>query len=233
MAIQKVLVIDDDQTFCTSLGTGLEEEGYNVIFTAHGNNIPEMIETSGAQFIILDVMLSGAVDGWQVCREIRKISDLPLMIISRKADTFEKVLAFELGADDYVVKPCDPKEIAARIKAIGRRITSGTPNTSAHQVCYENLTIDMDKFELCIKGVAIPTPPKEIELLYCLASNPNRVYTRDQLLDVVWGFDYCGDSRTVDVHVKRLREKIKGISEKWELKTVWGIGYKFVTQEEG
>ena len=171
------------------------------------------------------------LDGWQVCREIRKKSDVPIIMITAKGETFDKVLGLELGSDDYVVKPFDPKEIVARIKAIMRR-TGKSPNDNANkEVSYDKLIVNMTKYELKVDGRVVDTPPKELELLYHLASNPNRVYTRDQLLDEVWGFEYYGDSRTVDVHIKRLREKLEGVSDQWCLKTVWGVGYKFEVKE--
>ena len=168
------------------------------------------------------------LDGWQVCREIRKTSETPIIMLTAKGETFDKVLGLELGADDYVVKPFDAKEVVARVKAVLRRST-GSKEREIKEVSYENLTINLTNYELCVNGKRIDTPPKEIELIYHLASNPNRVFTRDQLLDEVWGFDYYGDSRTVDVHVKRLREKLEGVSDKWSLKTVWSVGYKFET----
>ena len=172
------------------------------------------------------------LDGWQVCREIRKKSNVPIIMITAKGETFDKVLGLELGADDYVVKPFDAKEIVARIKAVLRRTVNGVqPENTVREVSFDKLVVNMTKYELKVDGRVVDTPPKELELLFHLASNPNRVYTRDQLLDEVWGFEYYGDSRTVDVHIKRLREKLEGISEKWTLKTVWGVGYKFETKD--
>ena len=183
---------------------------------------------------MLDIMLP-VLDGWQVCREIRKTSQCPIIMLTAKGEVFDKVLGLELGADDYVVKPFETKEIVARIKAVLRR-TGGSISfgeTSAEtkkEVRYEGLVINLTNYELRVNGEQVDTPPKEMELIYHLASNPNRVFTRDQLLDEVWGFDYYGDSRTVDVHIKRLREKLEGVSDKWALKTVWGVGYKFETK---
>ena len=179
--------------------------------------------------MLLDIMLP-RLDGWQVCREIRKFSDKPIIMLTAKGETFDKVLGLELGADDYVVKPFDAKEVVARVKAVLRR-SAGAPAADIKQVEYDKLKINLTNYELWVDGKRIDTPPKELELLYHLASNPNRVFTRDQLLDEVWGFDYYGDSRTVDVHVKRLREKLEGVSDKWELKTVWSVGYKFETKD--
>ena len=177
--------------------------------------------------VLLDVLLPKK-DGWQVCREIREVSNQPIIMISTKSDTFDKVLGLELGADDYVVKPFDIKELSARVKAVLRRSRSNAVTNNDNEVIkFDNIEISLQKYELKLIGKPIDIPPKELELLYFLAYNRNRVFTRDQLLDKVWGFDYLGDSRTVDVHVKRLREKLEGVSDKWVLKTVWGVGYKF------
>ena len=172
------------------------------------------------------------LDGWQVCRELRKKSECPIIMITAKGETFDKVLGLELGADDYVVKPFEPKEIVARVKAVLRRTGKASAENDKKEVSFDKLTVNMTKYELKVDGKVVDTPPKELELLFHLASNPNRVYTRDQLLDEVWGFEYYGDSRTVDVHIKRLREKLEGVSEKWSLKTVWGVGYKFETKDD-
>jgi DNA-binding response OmpR family regulator len=175
-------------------------------------------------------MLPG-MDGWQICREIRKTSQTPIIMLTAKTETFDKVLGLELGADDYIAKPFETKEVVARIKAVLRRSSNKNEASNAiKEVNFDKLMINLTNYELKVDGKAIDTPPKELELIFHLASNPNRVYTRDQLLDEVWGFEYYGDSRTVDVHVKRLREKLEGVSDKWELKTVWGVGYKFETK---
>jgi DNA-binding response OmpR family regulator len=172
------------------------------------------------------------LDGWQVCREIRKKSNVPIIMLTAKGETFDKVLGLELGADDYIVKPFETKEVVARIKAVLRRTNSApSPENTTREVHYDKLSVNMTRYELKVDGKVVDAPPKELELLYHLASNPNRVYTRDQLLDEVWGFEYYGDSRTVDVHVKRLREKLEGVSELWLLKTVWGVGYKFEVKD--
>ena len=168
------------------------------------------------------------LDGWQVCREIRKTSEKPIIMVTAKDETFDKVLGLELGADDYVTKPFDTKEIVARIKAVLRR-TSATKGSDMKEVRYDKLVINLSNYDMKVDGVSVDTPPKELELIYHLASNPDRVFTRDQLLDDVWGFDYYGDSRTVDVHIKRLRDKLKGVSDEWELRTIWSVGYKFET----
>lgn len=182
--------------------------------------------------MLLDIMLPGK-DGWEVCREIRKSSNVPIIMLSAKGETFDKVLGLELGADDYVTKPFDSKELVARIKSVIRRTKDAGAETAAadtQEVEYENLYVSLTNYKLRVNGKDIDAPPKEIELLYHLAKNPNRVFTRDQLLDEIWGFKYFGDSRTVDVHIKRIREKLEGVSEKWTIKTVWGVGYKFETR---
>ena len=191
-----------------------------------------MFKNKTPDLVLLDIMLP-KMDGWQVCREIRKTSSVPIIMLTAKGETFDKVLGLELGADDYVVKPFDTKEVMARVKAVLRRTKGDSEATEDKKktVIYDNLEINIQNYEMKVKGVPVDTPPKELELIYHFASNPNRVYTRDQLLDEVWGFDYYGDSRTVDVHVKRLREKLEGVSDKWCLKTVWGVGYKFETKD--
>ena len=229
MANEKILVVDDDVNICELLRLYLEKEGYTVSIVNDGESAVKSFGEIQPDLMLLDIMLP-RLDGWQVCREIRKFSDKPIIMLTAKGETFDKVLGLELGADDYVVKPFETKEVIARINAVLRRI--GKKETAQTQeVSYENLTINLTNYELKVKGVQVDTPPKEMELIYHLASNPNRVFTRDQLLDEVWGFDYYGDSRTVDVHVKRLREKLEGVSDKWALKTVWGVGYKFEVKD--
>lgn len=228
----KILVVDDDLNICELLKLYLENDGY-VVFTANdGQEAVDMFQNKTPDLVLLDIMLPKK-DGWQVCREIRKTSSAPIIMLTAKGETFDKVLGLELGADDYVVKPFDAKEVMARVKAVLRRTTgdSESAETEKKVVIYDNLEINIQNYEMKVKGVPVDTPPKELELIYHFASNPNRVYTRDQLLDEVWGFDYYGDSRTVDVHVKRLREKLEGVSDKWCLKTVWGVGYKFETKD--
>ena len=228
----KILVVDDDLNICELLKLYLENDGY-VVFTANdGQEAVEMFQNKTPDLVLLDIMLPKK-DGWQVCREIRKTSSAPIIMLTAKGETFDKVLGLELGADDYVVKPFDAKEVMARVKAVLRRTTGDSESTESEKkvVIYDNLEINIQNYEMKVKGVPVDTPPKELELIYHFASNPNRVYTRDQLLDEVWGFDYYGDSRTVDVHVKRLREKLEGVSDKWCLKTVWGVGYKFETKD--
>lgn len=230
MAIEKILVVDDDQNICDLLRIYLEKEGYSVIMSYDGQEALVKFNALKPDLVLLDVMLP-SLDGWQVCREIRKKSDVPIIMITAKSETFDKVLGLELGADDYIVKPLDTLEVIARIKAISRRLGAAKKEVVVKEVRYENLAVNMTRYELRINGKIVDTPPKELELLFYLASNPNRVYTRDQLLDEVWGFEYYGDSRTIDVHIKRLREKLEGVSKKWALKTVWGVGYKFESDE--
>lgn len=225
----RILVVDDDSNINELLRLYLEKEGYTVVQAYDGNEAVKKFSECNPNLVLLDIMLPG-IDGWQACREIRKISDTPVIMVTAKGETFDKVLGLELGADDYVVKPFDTKEVVARIKAVLRRYSNSSTNV-VKEVRYENILINLTNYELRIKGNQVDTPPKELELIFHLASNPNRVYTRDQLLDEVWGFEYYGDSRTVDVHVKRLREKLDGVSDKWSLKTVWGVGYKFETKE--
>ena len=223
----KILVIDDDVTVCETLKNYFEKEGYEVKTVNDGVLGVDSFKLYNPDIVLLDIILSKK-DGWQVCREIREVSNQPIIIISTKNDTFDKVLGLELGADDYVVKPFDIKELSARIKAVLRRTRLHSTTKNDNEVIkFDNIEISLEKYELKLGGKSVSIPPKELELLHFLAYNRNRVFTRDQLLDKVWGFDYLGDSRTVDVHVKRLREKLEGVSDKWVLKTVWGVGYKF------
>lgn len=228
----KILVVDDDLNICELLKLYLENEGYTAFVANDGQAAVDTFAAKNPDLVLLDIMLP-KMDGWQVCREIRKTSSVPIIMLTAKGETFDKVLGLELGADDYVTKPFDAKEVMARIKAVLRRSKgeSGTAAQEKKTVSYDKLEINIENYEMKVNGVVVDTPPKELELIYQFASNPNRVYTRDQLLDEVWGFDYYGDSRTVDVHVKRLREKLEGVSDKWSLKTVWGVGYKFETKE--
>jgi DNA-binding response OmpR family regulator len=225
METGKILIVDDDQNICELLRLYAEKEGYTVSLAHDGRKAVECFEQEAPDIILLDIMLP-ELDGWQVCREIRKKSQCPIIMLTAKGETFDKVLGLELGADDYVVKPFETKEVLARIKAVLRRSGKQDPNEKK-VVTFDKLSINLNNYELKVNGVQVDTPPKEMELIYHLASNPNRVFSRDQLLDEVWGFNYYGDSRTVDVHVKRLREKLEGVSDQWSLKTVWGVGYKF------
>jgi len=224
----KVMVVDDDNNICEYLRLYLEKEEFCVEIYHDGKSAVDNLSRFNPDIILLDIMMP-VMDGWQICREIRKTSSVPIIMITAKGETFDKVLGLELGADDYVVKPFEAKEVIARIKAVLRRSGFNDAN-SIKKVEFDKLTINLTNYEMIVDGKVIDTPPKELELVFHLASNPNKVYTRDQLLDEVWGFDYYGDSRTVDVHVKRLREKLEGVSENWALKTVWGVGYKFETK---
>lgn len=233
MATEKILVVDDDTNICELLRLYLEKEGYSVAIANTGMQAVKLFAENQPDLMLLDIMLP-ELDGWQVCREIRKYSNKPIIMLTAKGETFDKVLGLELGADDYITKPFDAKEVLARIKAVLRRTSNASApdaESKMKQVSYDNLSINLTNYELRVKGEKIDAPPKELELLYHLASNPNRVFTRDQLLDEVWGFDYYGDSRTVDVHVKRIREKLEDVSDKWEIKTVWSVGYKFETKD--
>ncbi len=225
MQNSKVLIVDDDVNIAELIRLCLEKEGYNTIVANDGMKAIEKFKSEAPNLVLLDIMMP-KVDGWQVCREIRRVSNIPIIMLTAKGDTFDKVLGLELGADDYMVKPFESKELIARIKAVMRRYESKSQDIS-QEVVYPNLIINLSNYELKIEGESVDIPPKELELLYFLCSNPNRVYTREQLLEEVWGFDYFGDSRTVDVHVKRLREKLEGHEKNWQLKTVWGVGYKF------
>jgi DNA-binding response OmpR family regulator len=223
---QRVLVVDDDRNICEIIRLYLEKEGFEVIIANDGQEALEAFREKTPSVVLLDVMMP-KMDGFQVCREIRRVSSIPIMMLTAKGETFDKVLGLELGADDYMVKPFDNKELVARIKAILRRYDP--KDSTDKEIIYTNIVINLTNYELKINGETIDIPPKELELLYFLATNPNKVFTREQLLETVWGFDYFGDSRTVDVHVKRLREKLElaGENVNWQLKTVWGVGYKF------
>lgn len=230
MPNEKILVVDDDTNICELLRLYLEKEGYVVKIVNDGVSAINAFKQENPDLTLLDIMIP-KLDGWQVCREIRKFSDKPIIMLTAKGETFDKVLGLELGADDYVTKPFDTKEVVARIKAVLRRTAPASDTSDVKELNYDKLSINLTNYEMKVNGVSVDTPPKELELIYHLASNPNRVFTRDQLLDEVWGFDYYGDSRTVDVHIKRLREKLEGVSDKWELKTVWSVGYKFETKD--
>lgn len=220
-----VLIVEDDHNIADLLRLYLEKEGYEVVIALDGLKGVEKFRETKPSLVLLDVMLPG-MDGWGVCRTIRGESKTPVIMLTAKSETEDKVAGLKQGADDYITKPFEMKEVLARIEAVLRR--SGIePEKATRRLMFDRLVIDMDAFELTVDGKKVPTPPKEMELLYHLASSPNRVYTRNQLLDEVWGFDYFGDTRTVDVHIKRLREKLEGISDQWELKTVWSVGYKF------
>ena len=228
--MKKALVVEDDANIAELLRLYLEKDGFEVGRAADGGEGLEMFRSFKPDVILLDIMLP-VIDGWGVLREVRRNDRrVPVIMLTAKGETPDKVNGLELGADDYVTKPFEVKELLARIHAVMRR--SDEPASSAgKRLEFDKLIINLDSYELIVNGKRIDTPPKEMELLYHLASTPNRVYTRNQLLDEVWGFDYFGDSRTVDVHIKRLREKLEGVSDKWSLKTVWGVGYKFEVLE--
>ena len=221
----KILIADDDTNTCDLLKIYLENEGYETVTAYDGIKALSAFKIYEPDLVLLDIMMPRK-DGWQVCREIREMSSKPIIMVTAKSEVFDKVLGLELGADDFITKPFDMKEVSARVKAVLRRY-SGHDTDDSEVIKFDNLEISLQKYELKLTGKPVDIPPKELELLYFLTSNYNRVFTRDQLLDKVWGFDYLGDSRTVDVHVKRLREKLDGISDKWTIKTVWGVGYKF------
>ena len=221
-----VLVVEDDRNIAELLQMYLEKEGYAVTIAGDGGQGLEKFRTIKPDLVLLDVMMP-VMDGWAVCNAIRAESQTPIIMLTAKSETSDKVQGLKAGADDYITKPFEMREVLARVEAVLRRTAGTATETKARRLVFDKLVIDMDAFELTVDGKKVDTPPKEMELLYYLASSPNRVYTRNQLLDEVWGFDYFGDSRTVDVHVKRLREKLEGISEQWCLKTVWGVGYKF------
>ncbi len=225
MAIS-VLIVEDDRNIAELLQMYLEKEGYAVTTAFDGGQGLSKFRSIQPDLVLLDVMMP-VMDGWAVCRSIRQESQVPIIMLTAKGETDDKVSGLKSGADDYITKPFEMREVLARIEAVLRRSSGAVPEKNARRLSFDRLVIDMDAFELLVDGKKVDTPPKEMELLFYLASSPNRVYTRNQLLDEVWGFDYFGDSRTVDVHVKRLREKLEGVSEKWSLKTVWGVGYKF------
>ena len=225
MAIS-VLVVEDDKNISDLLQMYLEKEGYAVTTASDGEQGLAKFRSIKPDLVLLDLMMP-VMDGWAVCKAIRAESQTPVIMLTAKGETEDKVTGLKSGADDYITKPFEMKEVLARIEAVLRRSDRMAAAPSARRLTFDKLTIDMDAFELTVDGRKVDTPPKEMELLFYLASSPNRVYTRNQLLDEVWGFDYFGDSRTVDVHVKRLREKLEGVSDQWCLKTVWGVGYKF------
>ena len=221
---RKILVVEDDRNISDLIRMYLEKEGFEVYAAFDGAAAVERFRLVEPDMVLLDIMLP-VMDGWSVCAKIRESSRTPIIMITAKSEVFDRIQGLEMGADDYIVKPFEMKELIARINAVLRR--TEIPDDTKKRLVFDNMEINLDSYELTVQGKKIDTPPKELELLYHLASTPNRVYTRNQLLDEVWGFDYFGDSRTVDVHVKRLREKLEGVSENWCVKTVWGVGYKF------
>ncbi len=225
---QKILIVDDDNNIAELIALYLTKECFDPLIVNDGEAALKEFESFQPDLILLDLMLPG-IDGYQVCREIRHTSDVPIIMLSAKGETFDKVLGLELGADDYMIKPFDSKELVARVRAVLRRFhVKAAPAAPAGEKCveYPELSINLTNYSVIYRGRQVDMPPKELELLYFLASSPNQVFTREQLLDHIWGYDYIGDTRTVDVHIKRLREKIRGNTH-WSLSTVWGIGYKF------
>ena len=227
---RKILVVEDDHNISDLIRMYLEKEGFEVYAAFDGAAAVEKFREISPDMVLLDIMLP-VMDGWSVCAKIRESSRTPIIMITAKSEVFDRIQGLEMGADDYIVKPFEMKELIARINAVLRR--TEIPDDTKKRLVFDNMEINLDSYELTVQGQKIDTPPKELELLYHLASTPNRVYTRNQLLDEVWGFDYFGDSRTVDVHIKRLREKVEGVSEQWALKTVWGVGYKFELTGKG
>ena len=223
---RKVLIVEDDSNIAELLHLYLEKEGFETAVAPDGGKGVELFRSFQPDLVLLDIMLP-VLDGWDVLKKIREHDKTPVIMLTAKGETNDKVTGLESGADDYIVKPFEMKEVLARIHAVLRRFGGEGEETSGKRLTFDKLTVDLDSYELTVDGKKVDTPPKELELLYHLASSPNRVFTRNQLLDEVWGFDYFGDSRTVDVHVKRLREKLEGVSDQWSLKTVWGVGYKF------
>ena len=226
---KKALIIEDDSNIAELLRLYLEKDGYSVSIADNGAAGVSEFERFEPDLVLLDIMLP-VLDGWGVCREIRAVSSVPIIMLTAKGTTLDKITGLEMGADDYLVKPFEVGELMARVHAVMRRFEAAS-GSEVKRLVYDNLIIDMNSFELLVRTKRVEAPPKEMELLFHLASSPNRVYTRNQLLDEVWGFDYFGDSRTVDVHIKRLREKLENVSDKWSLKTVWGVGYKFELNE--
>ena len=219
-----VLIVEDDPNIADLLHLYLEKEGYATAIASDGGKGVDKFRELRPDLVLLDIMLP-VMDGWEVLKVIRQESKTPVIMLTAKSETADKVTGLKSGADDYITKPFESRELLARVEAVLRRTSGSAP--AGRRLSFDKLTIDMDAFELIVDGKKVDTPPKEMELLFHLASSPNRVYTRNQLLDEVWGFDYFGDSRTVDVHIKRLREKLEGVSDQWDLKTVWGVGYKF------
>ena len=229
--MKKILLVEDDPNIVSSLTLFMKNEGY-LVDSANGQQTAlQKIAQEQYDIILLDISLNDG-NGFSTCSAIKSQKDIPIIFLTADDDEFSVVSGLELGADDYIVKPFDTKEVVARIKAIARRIGNVPTEAEVKEVRYDKLSVNMTRYELRVNGKVVDTPPKELELLFYLASNPNRVYTRDQLLDEVWGFEYYGDSRTIDVHIKRLREKLEGVSDKWALKTVWGVGYKFESEED-
>ena len=221
---RKVLIVEDEANIAELVNLYLKKEGYETMVAGDGGKALELYRSFRPDLVLLDIMLP-VMDGWAVCSKIRETDKTPIIMLTAKGETIDKVAGLEMGADDYIVKPFEMKELLARVHAVLRRL--GDEDERTRRLTFDGLVINLDSYELEVRGKRVDTPPKELELLFHLASSPNRVFTRNQLLDEVWGFDYFGDSRTVDVHIKRLREKLEGVSDQWSLKTVWGVGYKF------
>ncbi len=229
---QTVLIVDDEENICELIRLYVEKEGYRAIIATNGQEAMDKFRVEKPDMILLDIMLP-IKDGWQVCREIRAIDDTPIIMLTAKGETFDKVLGLELGADDYMVKPFEPKELLARMKAVFRRTAGRVEEEEGDkEIVFDGLRINQTTFDVYLDEEKIEMPPKEFELLFFLAKNANKVFTRDQLLDEIWGYEFFGDSRTVDVHMKRIREKIEKDEKSWHLKTVWGVGYKFEVMEK-
>lgn len=229
---RNILVVEDDHNISDLIHMYLVKEGFDVRIAGDGGKAIEEFQKQAPDLILLDIMLP-VMDGWAVCAKIRETSKVPIIMLTAKSEVFDRIQGLEMGADDYIVKPFEMKEVLARIHAVLRRTAGGEEEGGAKKLAFDKLVINLDSYELIVNGQPVDTPPKELELLFHLASSPNRVFTRNQLLDEVWGFDYFGDSRTVDVHIKRLREKLEGVSDQWRLKTVWGVGYKFEVSPAG
>ncbi|MCI8817535.1 MAG: response regulator transcription factor [Oscillibacter sp.] len=226
---RNILVVEDDRNISDLIHMYLVKEGFDVRIAGDGGKAIEEFQKKVPDLILLDIMLP-VMNGWAVCSKIRETSQVPIIMLTAKSEVFDRIQGLEMGADDYIVKPFEMKELIARINAVLRR--TEIPNDTSKRLTFDKLVINLDSYELIVDGKKVVTPPKELELLYHLASTPNLVYTRNQLLDEVWGFDYFGDSRTVDVHIKRLRDKVDNVSPEWSLKTVWGVGYKFALKEK-
>ncbi len=222
--MRKILVVDDDYNICDLVRLYLEKEGFEVVTAHNGNDAINLFREVTPELVVLDIMLPGK-DGMQICKEIRKVSNIPVIMLTAKGGTVDKILGLEFGADDYVVKPFEPRELVARVKAVLRRTEA--PEEKTDEVIYPGLSVNLTTYELKISGEKVEVPKKELELLYFLASNPNKVFSRDKLLDSVWGYEFYGNSRTVDVHIHRLRERLEGVNSNWSLKTINGVGYKF------
>ena len=232
MPLEKILIIDEDKNTCTTLKSALEKENCNVILSNDGAEAMIKFSALKPDFVLLDITISNT-DGWQICREIRRKSNVPLIIITSNSETFDKVLGLELGADDYMEKPFDTKELVARVKAVLRRAGTQDKKGDASRIVYDGLIIDMEQYQVTAFGHKMTFTTKEMELLWCLASNPGKAFSRNQLLETIWGYSYYGDTRTVDTHIKRIRQKLNIPADaKWDITTIWGVGYKFEVKDK-